>query len=442
MATIATLEPAAVPPAAINNIKEADWVRPPHYPKQLEAIFNPVDVDGKPARYSIIEASTKAGKTRGCIAWLAEQAALHGGEGRNFWWVAPVYPQARIAYRRMKRALTHGLIRRTSDSDLEIQLINGSILQFKSGEKPDNLYGEDVYAAVIDEASRVREDSWHAVRSTLTATKGPLRCIGNVKGRKNWFYALARRAEHGAKDMSYHKMTAYDAVAGGVFPESEIEDARAQLPDAVFRELYLAEPADDGGNPFGLDHIRGCVAPMSDEMPFAMGVDLAKSQDWSVVHALDRDGNTCGFDRWQSPWNLTVPRVLGLIGMVPTLVDETGVGSPIVEQLQEKSPRVEGVLFTSARKQELMVGLASAIQNREITFPPGVIVDELETFEYEYTRTGVRYTAPEGFHDDTVIALALAVEQRRRLAPNRAGVAPGGAVAASPWLGVDETQAL
>lgn len=442
MISSATLEPAPLPTAALVNIKKCEWVRPAHYPKQLEAIFNPKDVNGKAARYSIIEASTKAGKTRGCIAWLAEMAALHGGEGRNFWWVAPVYPQARIAYRRMKRALTGGLIARTSDSDLEIQLVNGSILQFKSGEKPDNLYGEDVYAAVIDEASRVREDSWHAVRSTLTATGGPLRCIGNVKGRKNWFYGLARRAEHGAPGMSYHKMTALDAIAGGIFSEAEMEDAKAQLPEDVFRELYLAEPADDGGNPFGIDHIRGCIGPMTDEMPFAMGVDLAKSQDWSVVHALDRDGNTCGFDRWQSPWNLTVPRVLGLIGQVPTLVDETGVGSPIVEQLQEKSPRVEGVLFTAPRKQELMVGLASAIQKREITFPPGVIVDELETFEYEYTRTGVRYTAPEGFHDDTVIALALAVEQRRRLAPAREGVSPGGVVTASPWLGVDEAQTL
>jgi hypothetical protein len=48
-------------------------------------------------------------------------------------------------------------------------------------------------------------------------------------------------------------MTAYDAVAGGVFPLSEIEDAKRALPEHVFRELYLAEPSDDGGNPFGLN---------------------------------------------------------------------------------------------------------------------------------------------------------------------------------------------
>ncbi len=55
-----------------------------------------------------------------------------------------------------------------------------------------------------------------------------------------------------------------------------------------------------------------------------------------------------------------------------------------------------------------MEGLAVAIQKQEIGFPDGVIANELESFEYEYTRTGVRYSAPSGMHDDTVCALALA----------------------------------
>ena len=57
----------------------------------------------------------------------------------------------------------------------------------------------------------------------------------------------------------------------------------------------------------------------------------------------------------------------------------------------------------------LMEGLAVAIQQNEIHYPDGVIVSELESFEFEYTRTGVRYTAPEGMHDDCVMGLALAV---------------------------------
>jgi hypothetical protein len=60
-----------------------------------------------------------------------------------------------------------------------------------------------------------------------------------------------------------------------------------------------------------------------------------------------------------------------------------------------------------------MEGLAVAIQQREITYPEGVIVNELQSFEYVYTRTGVHYSAPTGLHDDCVMALGLAVEARK-----------------------------
>jgi hypothetical protein len=50
-------------------------------------------------------------------------------------------------------------------------------------------------------------------------------------------------------------------------------------------------------------------------------------------------------------------------------------------------------------------------QQQQVHYPPSLIVQELEAFEYEYTRTGVRYSAPGGQHDDAVCALALAVQE-------------------------------
>ncbi len=67
-------------------------------------------------------------------------------------------------------------------------------------------------------------------------------------------------------------------------------------------------------------------------------------------------------------------------------------------------------------------GLAVAIQERAITFPEGPIVNELESFEYEHTRLGVRYSAPEGLHDDCVMALALAVKHWRDRRKRTSGV--------------------
>lgn len=308
----------------------------------------------------------------------------------------------------MKRAIPHEL-RKCNDSEQTITLVSGARLSFKTGEKPDNLYGDDVYAAIIDEASRCREESFHAVRSTLTKTRGKLRAIGNVKGRKNWFYLMCRKAQAGEPDMSYHKMTAYDAVAGGVLDAEEIEDARRTLPENVFKELYMAEPSGDEGNPFGVQAIRLCKSPMSTLPAIAYGVDLAKSVDWTVIHGLDKNGATCEHHRFQLPWEETIARIKKVCGGVPTLVDSTGVGDPILEALQRTpGTRFEGFKFSSQSKQLLMEGLAVAIQSGLVKFPEGVIMSELEEFGYEYTRTGVRYTAPDGMHDDCVMGLALA----------------------------------
>jgi hypothetical protein len=390
------------------------------YPKQDEAIFYPRDCNGDEARFSVIEAGTKTGKTVGCICWLFE-IALKGPPG-NYWWVAPVSSQSKIAYTRMKSYFNRDVMTPLLTPTPTIKLPGGQIIWFKSGEDPDNLYGEDVWAAVIDEASRLREEAWHAVRSTLTATRGPVRFIGNVKGRRNWFYDMARRAEKGEAGYSYHKIIAADAVRAGVLAADEIESARRDLPENVFRELYLAEASDDGGNPFGISHITACLQPLAQTAPVVWGWDLAKHSDWSVGTALDNFGRTCRFERFQTSWDETIKRIHQLTGSTPALIDSTGVGDPILEQLQKKpGTRYEGYNFSAPSKQKLMEGLALAVQSKEVSIVApdeqgrkSVQHQEMESFEYQYTRTGVRYSAPDGYHDDAVCSLALANEHRSR----------------------------
>ena len=391
---------------------------PPITPYQQRAIFGH-------ERSAVIEATTKAGKTYGCILWLLHMAGVLGLDkpAREFWWVAPIYEQADIAFRRCRTMLIQAdptlTIWKPNESKLSITLANGATLRFKSADKPDGLYGEDVYAAVIDEASRCKEEAWHAVRSTLTATGGRVRIIGNVKGRKNWAYHIARRAESGTLgEWGYAKITAHDAVGAGILTTDDVAMAKAELPDAVFRELYLAEPSEDGSNPFGLEHIARCVGTMGHGKPVAYGVDLAKSVDWTVVIGLDADGRVCAFDRWQhTPWDQTTERVMAMIGDTPALIDSTGVGDPIFEAIHRRSPMAQGFKFTSTSKQQIMEGLAVAIQSGRVQYPDGPIRTELDSFEYEVTRTGARYTAPDGVHDDCVCALALAINRAASFRP-------------------------
>ena len=387
---------------------------PQPYAKQHSAICDP-------KRIVVIEASTKSGKTAGCLVWLLMQAWNNGKPGQAYWWVAPIYQQAKaIGFSRMKAMLMqadpHHRIWEEHNSELWIELHNGARIWFKGADNPDSLYGEDVYAAVIDEASRCREESWIAVRSTLTATKGPIRIIGNVKGRRNWAYHLARVAEGGDPDMGYHKLTAYDAVDAGVLDPDEVAQAKRMLPDHVFRELYLAEPSDDGGNPFGVQAIHDCIGPLSNETPVVFGIDLAKSIDYTAIVGLDDEGNVALCDRWNgTDWKTTIDRVSDIVRDSDALVDSTGAGDPVTEELQRRCPRVEGFKFSATSKQQLMEGLAASISTRAVRFPDNWLKTELDIFEFVHTRTGVRYSAPPGLHDDGVCALALAIRGKSQM---------------------------
>ena len=383
-----------------------NYVRPRLTDYQLRDIFCK-------ERISVIEASTKVGKTAACIAWLLEKAIELGKPGRLFWWVAPSYRQAEIAYGRLKRNIPEAS-RIHNDGKLKIVLVNGAIIEFRSGELADNLYGDNVYAMVIDEATRLGEDAWWACRSTLTKTEGMVRIIGNIKGTKNWAYNLARKAEANEPGMHYGKITCYDAVKAGIISKEEVEEARRILPENVFKELYEAIPNQMGSNPFGLDYIKSCIKPLSDRAPRVFGIDLAKSQDWTVIIGLDDNANVCVFDRFQMPWHETKNRILRLVKGKKALVDSTGAGDPILDELQRSSKAFHGYHFSPQSKQKLMEGLASAIQSVRIGFPPGIVVSELESFEFEYrgksnNYEGVYYSAPQGCHDDCVVALALAV---------------------------------
>lgn len=263
------------------------------YKKQVEFM-------DAPARFTIVEATTKAGKTVGCIIWLYEQAiSQHGSfyiddkgtiksttgtinnkEGFNYWWVAPTYKVAKIAFRRFKRYMPQEIYL-ANESELTITLVNGAIIFFKSGDDPDGLYGEDVYACVLDEATRMKEDSWIAVFSTLTATQGTCKIIGNVKGTNNWVYKLARETEAEKKEnWKYYKITADDAVKAGVLKQDVIDEAERTLPRGVFLELYFGIPNVNSSNKFAYafdksKHVRACVVNYN--YPIYLSFDFNKN---------------------------------------------------------------------------------------------------------------------------------------------------------------------
>lgn len=360
-------------------------------------------------RFTITEAATKCGKTHSHIAWLFEET-LKLKDNQHTWWVAPVYAQAEIAYKRIKSSCEPKHIFKFNDTKLTIVFPSGSIMDFKTADKADNLYGEDVHAAVFDEFTRAKEESWYALRTTLTATKGKCKLIGNAKGKKNWGYKLGAKARSGEPGYRYFRITAYDAVEAGILDLEEVEQAKKDLPDHVFRELYLAEPNEDGSNPFGYEYIKNCLQEgLSSEPTSYIGIDLAKYTDWTVCIGLDKNGKITLFKRFRKDWEQTENEIM-MLPDVPTYIDSSGVGDPIVERTSKKRRNISGVKYTTTSKPQLILGLATTIQKGQIGIIDGVLRDELESFEFVYhpKTAHVTYEAPLGMNDDCVNALALA----------------------------------
>lgn len=302
-------------------LDKVQYVRPEKirkYKKQVEFL-------NSPTRFTIVEATTKAGKTVGCIVWLLEQALapapnfipgftnmyvdkdgnlknysrenyIKNKEGYNYWWVAPTYKIARIAFRRFKKYIDQKNLFSSNETELTITLFNGSMIFFKTGTDADGLYGEDVHAVVIDEATRIEEPSWFAIFTTLTATEGLCKIIGNVKGNDNWVYRLAREAEAGKENWSYYKITAADAVSAGILKQSVIDEAERTLPKGVFLELFYGIPFVNSSNKFcyafdKTKHVNHCKVNW--DYPIYLSFDFNKNPICCGIYQLYDDQLFC-----------------------------------------------------------------------------------------------------------------------------------------------------
>lgn len=356
------------------------------------------------ARFRVVLCGRRFGKSELSQIELITKALI----GQQVAYITPTYNLAKTFFDKLSKAVPFP----SNRSELTIAFPNSGSVQFFTGERLDNLRGRKFHFIVIDEASFIPdlEDGWlNSIRPTLTDYKGRALFLSTPKG-KNFFYSLYMKGVSGEPDWASFKFSTYD---NPYIDKAEIDDARRQLPEIVFEQEYMANPSENAANPFGYAYIKQCTFPLSMNPVVCYGIDLAKSVDWTVITGLDKNGSVCYFDRFQKDWRQTKEAIRGLIN-APILLDSTGVGDPIFEDLQRDNIPVTGFKFSSTTKQQLMEGLASAIQQRRITFPEGPITEELLIFEYQYTAHGVKYSAPSGFHDDCVMSLAMAWQHYQR----------------------------
>ena len=369
-------------------------------------------------RFKILACGRRFGKTT-----LAAYDALYKVLNKeiydydlNVWIVAPTYNHSMIVWRKLLELAPFETIIKVNRSDRYIEFFDGSIVWCKSADNPDSLRGEGLDFLIVDEAAMVKKEAWeHALRPALADKQGSAIFISTPKG-KNWFYELFLRGLD--PNQPEYKSWQYPSWENPFLPKQEIEEMRKNLPELVFRQEVMAEFIEGGGVVFRNIHdcISGSIEEPQPNKSYVMGVDLAKYEDYTVIVVMDVSRmQVVYFDRFnQIDWSYQKSKIIEIAkkyNNAMVIIDSTGVGDPIYEDLQRAGLRIEGFKFTNQTKTQLIQNLALKIEQKQITFPQiEDLILELQAFGYEVTSTGnIRYGAPAGFHDDCVIALALAV---------------------------------
>jgi phage terminase large subunit-like protein len=193
------------------------------------------------------------------------------------------------------------------------------------------------------------------------------------------------------------------------------------MPEHVFEQEYLAEFVDESGGVFEdvreqAEDYELPVDPEDAADPYAIGVDFARMSDWTVGIVLDAVGRVVAIERLQqTSWSRIQDVVERLADTYSpnTVALDASRDNKIVADLQDAGIGVEPVKFTASRKRTLIENLITRLETGDLVLPSGanVLINELEVFEHDMNDRGtVRYSAPSGFHDDCVDALALAAE--------------------------------
>ena len=347
--------------------------------------------------------------------------------GQPYGYFAPTYKILTEVFEEARSRLAP-VAQVASKSEKRIELITGGVIEFWTLEDPDAGRSRRYKEIAVDEAGLVRdlEDCWfRSIRPTLADFAGTAWFAGTPKGRNFFHTAFAKGQDPEQPEWeSWQRPT----VTNPYILASEIEAARLELPERAFRQEFLAEFLDDAGGVF--HGVRECIdqgerGPRDGLGPFTIGVDLARTQDFTVLSVLDSDGRQLETQRFNTvSWDRQIDLIQQIAARYPNcklVVDSTGVGDPIYERLSRLGLSVDSFKFTSASKGPLIENLAMRIERGEVRLlDVPVQADELLAYEYQVSKSGhISMNAPEGMHDDTVIALALAAwGMARRRVPN------------------------
>mgnify|MGYP001570234074 CR=1 FL=1 len=335
-----------------------------------------------------------------------------------YWIVFPTYGEAKDAVWRDPRMLfdiiPEDWIVKTNESELVVYFRNGSILQLKGADEPDSLRGAGPLGVVFDEFAKMKYETWGIVEPILRANGGWAWFVGTPKG-KNHLHKLYLRGKEGHKEWMSGLIKASQS---GIIDLEQLEESKRTMPAALYNQEWECDFLEGEGTVFrGVREVADAkpLKPQDNHL-YVMGVDLAKVNDYTVIAVYDRSTNQQVYqDRFNTiEWPFQKKKIKAIsdhYNRALCVLDATGVGDPIADDLLRAGVPVEAFKITEQSKKDLIEKTSIWIDQKTIKILPiEESITEFENFSYEIGPTGkIRYTAPEGFNDDIVIAHALAV---------------------------------
>lgn len=364
--------------------------------------------------FSILVWHRRARKTRTA---LNKQVVKILTQPRNtYYYVLPTYRQAKAVVwdSLVKDHIPDSVIEKKNDSELAIYYKNGSIQRFVGAEDPDKHRGTNPIDVVFDEYSEMSERIWTEIfQPVLRENKGTATFVYTPKG-KNHSWKLLELAKQ--QDNWYWDVQSVHDTK--MFTPQELEEIKMNTPMSLYQQEYecsflesassffrrTRENTYDAGDEAATDHA------------YQIGVDLAKYQDWTVITPFDlHTFRVLKQDRFnQVDWNLQKARIEAAylrFNRGRLVMDATGVGDPVVEDLAHKGLTVEPFKFTEQSKRELLTHLAMLLEQDKIKLPNDPeLLSELDAIQWGIGENGkTKIVTVEGMHDDRVMSLALAV---------------------------------
>jgi len=293
------------------------------------------------------------------------------------------------------------------------------------------LRGYTAQMVICDEASFMPEEViTQVIFPMLSTTDGYAIFLSTPWGKDHFFYRAFVNPAY-----SVHRVKSSECP---LIKREFLEEMKANMTREAYLMEYEAEFVEALNSYFPQDLIRKCVElaqklgvelygsleavfPSGD---YYAGVDFGKLQDYSVVTVLRREGDVLKLVYlYQFPLETPYSQVIGHLVRAnqkfrfrKVLVDQTGVGEPVLEELRNQgSSNVEGLKFTVETKEELLSNLKIVMEQNRLAIPyHRQLCTQINEQQYAYSKSGhLQFSHPTNSHDDMLWSLALSVYAAR-----------------------------